>query len=96
MEITDVRIRSVASPGRIKAFASVTFDDMFAVHGLRVIEGNNGLFVAMPSKKMPSGDYADVFHPINPEGRQLITDAVMAEFAAATADGAEQKAEEGA
>lgn len=88
MQITDVWIRPVASPGRVRAFASVTFDDMFAVHGLRVIEGNNGLFVAMPSRKTPSGDYQDVFHPINQESRQQLSDAVMAKLAAVSASSA--------
>lgn len=96
MEITGVRIRTVASTGRVKAFGSVVFDDMFAVHGLRVIEGDKGLFVAMPSRKTPSGDYQDVFHPINPEGRQRLSEAVLAKFAAVTAGGAGREAEEGA
>lgn len=96
MQITGVRVRTVLGEGRMRAFATVTFDDMFAVHGLRIVEGSGGLFVAMPSRKTPSGDYQDVFHPINQEGRRRLSEAVLAEFEAVTAGGAGREAEEGA
>ena len=94
MQITDVRVSPRYGEGRVKAMASVVFDDMFAVHGLRVIEGTNGLFVAMPSRRTPSGDYQDVFHPIHPEGRQQMTDAVMTKLATVTAGSADQAEEQ--
>ncbi len=80
MEVTDVRVRRVAAEGRMRAFASVTLDDQFVVHDLRVVDGNNGLFVAMPSKKLPSGDYRDVAHPITSAMRQLMQERVLAAY----------------
>lgn len=77
MRVTEVRIRKVNSTGRMKAIASITIDDQFVVHDLRIIEGNNGLFVAMPSRKTPSGEFKDIAHPINVEMRQHIHDSVM-------------------
>jgi len=64
----------------MRAFASVTLDDQFVVHDLRVVDGNNGLFVAMPSKKLPSGDYRDVAHPITSAMRQLMQERVLAAY----------------
>lgn len=80
MQITDVRLRKVTSEGRMKAIASVTFDAEFVVHDIRVIDGNNGMFVAMPSKKTPDGEFRDIAHPIASETRQKIQDAVLAEY----------------
>jgi len=80
VEVTDVRVRRVAAEGRMRAFASVTLDDQFVVHDLRVVDGNNGLFVAMPSKKLPSGDYRDVAHPITSAMRQLMQERVLAAY----------------
>ena len=65
MEITDIRIKKVASEGKMKAVASVTFDNAFAVHDVKVIEGPEKLFVAMPSRRTPDGEYRDIAHPIN-------------------------------
>ena len=65
MEVTDVRLRRVNTDGRMRAIASITFDNEFVVHDIRVIEGNNGLFVAMPSKRTPDGEFRDIAHPIN-------------------------------
>ena len=65
MEVTDVRLRKVETNGRMMAIASVTFNDEFVVHDIRVIDGNEGLFVAMPSKRTPDGEFRDVAHPIN-------------------------------
>jgi len=64
----------------MKAIASVTFDDAFVVREIRVIEGQNGLFVAMPSRKTPSGEFRDIAHPINSEARQIIQDAILEEY----------------
>ena len=80
MEITEVRLRKVNSDGKLRAVASVTIDKEFVVHDIKVIEGQNGLFIAMPSKKIQNGEFRDVVHPINPEGRQKIQDAILAEY----------------
>ena len=65
MEVTDVRLRRVNTDGRMRAIASITLDNEFVVHDIRVIDGNNGLFVAMPSKRTPDGEFRDIAHPIN-------------------------------
>lgn len=80
MEVTDVRLRRVSTDGRMRAIASITFDNEFVVHDVRVIEGNNGLFVAMPSKRTPDGEFRDIAHPINSETRAKVQDAVLAEY----------------
>ncbi len=78
MKITDVRLRKVNNQDtRMKALVSVTFDETFVVHDLRVIDGNNGLFVAMPSKRTPDGEFRDIAHPINTEMRQHVQEEVM-------------------
>ena len=78
MKITDVRLRKVNNQDtRMKALVSVTFDEAFVVHDLRVIDGNNGLFVAMPSKRTPDGEFRDIAHPINTEMRQHVQEEVM-------------------
>ncbi len=77
MEITDVRLRKVETDGRMRAIASITIDDEFVVHDIRVIDGNEGLFVAMPSKRTPDGEFRDVAHPINVNARTKIQDAVL-------------------
>ena len=76
MQITDVRLRKVNSENRMKAVASVTFDNEFAVHDIKVIESQNGLFIAMPSRKTPNGEFKDIAHPINAETRKLFEDAI--------------------
>lgn len=77
MKVTDVRLRKIQTDGRMKALVSITLDDVFVIHDLRVIEGNSGLFVAMPSKRTPDGEFRDIAHPINSEMRQEIQEAVM-------------------
>lgn len=77
MEITDVRLRPVQSEGRMKAIASITIDNEFVVHDIRVIDGNNGLFVAMPSKRTPDGEFRDIAHPISSSTREKIQNAVL-------------------
>ena len=78
MKITDVRLRKVNNQDtRMKALVSVAFDEAFVVHDLRVIDGNNGLFVAMPSKRTPDGEFRDIAHPINTEMRQHVQEEVM-------------------
>ena len=80
MDITDVMVRKVTEEGKMKAIVSVTFDDEFVVHDIKVIDGQNGLFIAMPSRKMADGEYRDIAHPINATTRQKIQEAVFAEY----------------
>ncbi|NLY54444.1 MAG: septation regulator SpoVG [Firmicutes bacterium] len=77
MEITDVRVRKINTEGRMKAIVSITLDDEFVIHDVRVVEGNNGLFVAMPSRKTPDGEFRDIAHPINSETRERMQKAVL-------------------
>ncbi|MCK4513400.1 septation regulator SpoVG [bacterium] len=79
MEITEVRL-TLRGEERLKAFVSITFDDAFVVRGLKVIDGNTGLFVAMPSRRRKDGEFRDIAHPINNATRQMIEDAVMGEY----------------
>ncbi len=81
MNITDIRIRKINVPGKMKAIVSVTFDDMFVVHDMKIIEGAGGLFIAMPSRKTPSGEYKDIAHPINSTTRELIQNIILQEYA---------------
>ncbi|WP_054861444.1 septation regulator SpoVG [Gracilibacillus sp. JCM 18860] len=80
MEVTDVRLRRVNTDGRMRAIASITLDHEFVVHDIRVIDGNNGMFVAMPSKRTPDGEFRDIAHPINSTTRSKIQDAVLEEY----------------
>jgi stage V sporulation protein G len=84
MQITDVRLRRVTAEGRMKAIASITIDNEFVVHDIRVIEGNNGLFVAMPSKRTPDGEFRDIAHPISATTREKLQLAVLAAYEQST------------
>ena len=77
MQITDVRIRKITEEGKMKAIVSITFDNEFVVHDIKVIEGKSGLFIAMPSRKTPSGEFKDITHPINTDTRQKIQDSIL-------------------
>lgn len=77
MTITDVRIRKIAAEGKMKAIVSVTFDNGFVVHDIKVIEGQNGLFIAMPSRKTPDGEFKDIAHPINTDTREKIQTSIL-------------------
>ena len=77
MTITDVRIRKIATEGKMKAIVSVTFDNEFVVHDIKVIEGQNGLFIAMPSRKTPEGEFKDIAHPINTDTREKIQNSIL-------------------
>jgi len=77
MNITEVRVRRVASSGKLKAFASITIDNVFVVHDLKIIEGQKGLFVAMPSRKTGNGEFKDIAHPIATEARAMIQGKVV-------------------
>ncbi|RBP40618.1 septation regulator SpoVG [Garciella nitratireducens] len=80
MKITDVRIRKINTDGKMKAIVSVTFDEQFVVHDIKIIEGQHGLFIAMPSRKTPEGEFKDIAHPINSETRNMIQDAILKEY----------------
>ena len=77
MQITDVRIRKITTDGKMKAIVSVTFDNEFVVHDIKVIEGQNGLFIAMPSRKTPDGEFKDIAHPINTDTREKILGSIL-------------------
>lgn len=80
MEITDIKIRKINSEGKMKAVVSVTFDDVFAVHDIKIIESADKLFIAMPSRKTPNGEYRDIAHPINTEMRELLHDKILCRY----------------
>jgi stage V sporulation protein G len=84
MKITDIRIRMVEKEGRMKAVASVVFDDEFVVHDIKIVEGERGLFIAMPSRKTNSGDFRDIAHPVSSEARERIQSAVLEKYELAT------------
>jgi stage V sporulation protein G len=80
MDITEVRVFPVTNEERLKAYATITIDNSFLIRDLRVINGNTGLFVAMPSRKMKDGTFKDIAHPLNSETRQMIESRVLAEY----------------
>ena len=80
MKITDIRVRKVTKQGKMRAVVSVTFDNEFVVHDIKVIEGERGLFIAMPSKKSADGEYRDIAHPINSDTRKTLQDAILEAF----------------
>lgn len=80
MNITDVRIRKVNTEGKMKAVVSVTFDNEFVVHDIKVIEGQEGLFIAMPSRKTPDGEFKDIAHPINSAARARIQETILKHY----------------
>lgn len=77
MNITDVRVRKIAKEGKMKAIVSITIDDEFVIHDIKVIEGEKGLFIAMPSKKATDGEYRDIAHPINSSTRENIQSIIL-------------------
>lgn len=77
MNVTDVRVRKINIEGKMKAIVSITIDDAFVIHDVKVVEGQNGLFVAMPSRKTPEGEFRDIAHPITPGAREVIQSAVL-------------------
>ncbi len=77
MQITDVRVRKMAREGKMRAIVSITIDDEFVVHDIKVIEGDKGLFIAMPSKKATDGEYRDIAHPINSSTRERIQSMIL-------------------
>ena len=90
MNITDVRVRKVAKEGKMKAVVSITIDEEFVVHDIKVIEGEKGLFIAMPSRKASDGEYRDIAHPINSGTRDVIQSIILDKYEAALIEGEEE------
>ena len=80
MEITDIRIKRVSTGGKLRAYVTVTFDDCFVVHNLKIISGKAGTFIAMPSRKTKTGEYKDIAHPINSKFRHQIQSEIISEY----------------
>ena len=80
MEITDIRVRKVTGEGKLKAYVTITFDECFVVHNVKIIEGKTGVFIAMPSRKTRVGEYKDVAHPINPEFRAEMQQKILDKY----------------
>ena len=80
MQITDIRVRKINSEGTMKAVASITIDEVFVIHDIKIIEGPNGLFIAMPSRKTPNGEFKDIAHPLNSETREMIQKAIFEKY----------------
>ena len=80
MNITDVRVRKITAEGKMKAIVSITLDDEFVIHDIKVIEGEKGLFIAMPSKKTADGEYRDIAHPINSDTREQIQSTILKRY----------------
>ena len=90
MNITDVRVRKVAKQGKMRAIVSITLDNEFVVHDIKVIEGDKGLFIAMPSRKSTDGEYRDIAHPINSDTRSRVQDIILKKYAETEAEAAEE------
>lgn len=95
MNITDVRVRKILTEGKMKAIVSVTLDDAFVIHDVKVVDGQNGLFVAMPSRKTPTGEFRDIAHPISQEARDLLQARVLEKYEEALVTGEDMSAEDG-
>lgn len=80
MKVTEVRIRKVEDEGKLKAYVTVTFDECFVVHNIKIIEGKSGPFIAMPSRKTATGEYKDIAHPVSPEFRVELQEKILAEY----------------
>ena len=95
MKVTSVNVKKIEKEeSRMKGIASILLDDLIAIHDIRIIQGDNGLFVAMPSRKTPTGGYRHIAHPITPEGRKMIEDAILGEYENAEVATEETKEEE--
>lgn len=87
MQITDVRVRKIEKEGKMKAIVSITLDNEFVIHDIKVIEGEKGLFIAMPSRKASDGEYRDIAHPINSETRDMIQRMILEKYETAILEG---------
>ena len=91
MQITDVRVRKVTKEGKMKAIVSITLDNEFVVHDIKVIEGEKGLFIAMPSRKAADGEYRDIAHPINSDTRERIQSIILQKYEIAALESEEEE-----
>lgn len=91
MNITDVRVRKVSKEGKMKAIVSITIDEVFVVHDIKVIEGDKGLFIAMPSRKTADGEYKDIAHPINSDTRVRIQQIILDSYEMAQRNGTDEE-----
>ena len=80
MEITDIRVRRMSSDSKMKAVVSVTFDDALVIHDIKVIEGQDKMFIAMPSRRTPEGEFKDIAHPINAQMRDLLQKSIISKY----------------
>lgn len=94
MQITDIRVRKLTKEGKIKAVVSVTFDDVFVVHDIKVIDGDKGLFIAMPSRRAGDGEYRDIAHPINSDMRDRLQSEILAKYEEAVKESRENETAE--
>lgn len=94
MQITDVRVRRVAKEGKMKAVVSITLEDEFVIHDIKVIEGEKGLFIAMPSRRASDGEYRDIAHPINSETREVMQKIILEKYERALREMEEQAPED--
>jgi stage V sporulation protein G len=94
MKATDIRVRKVSGEGKLKAYVTVTFDNCFVVHNIKVIEGKEALFIAMPSRKTKDGEYRDMCHPINPEFRAELQNAILHVYDTAEMDSGPSRGED--
>lgn len=86
MQITDVRVRKLTKEGKMRAVVSITLDNEFVVHDIKVIEGEKGLFIAMPSKKATDGEYRDIAHPINSSTRDMLQQIILEKYEQSVAE----------
>lgn len=94
MQITDIRVRRLTKEGKMKAVVSVTFDDVFVVHDIKVIDGDKGLFIAMPSRRAGDGEYRDIAHPINSDMRDRLQSEILAKYEEAVKESRENETAE--
>lgn len=94
MRITDIRVRKLTKEGKMKAVVSVTFDDVFVVHDIKVIDGDKGLFIAMPSRRAGDGEYRDIAHPINSDMRDRLQSEILAKYEEAVKESRENETAE--
>ena len=91
MQITDVRVRKIEKEGKMKAIVSITIDNEFVVHDIKVIEGEKGLFIAMPSRKAADGEYRDIAHPINSGTRDMIQSVILNKYESAALESQQEE-----
>ena len=93
MQVTDVRVRKIEKEGKMKAIVSITLDNEFVIHDIKVIEGEKGLFIAMPSRKAADGEYRDIAHPINSETRDMTQNVILHKYEMTTLEAAQEETE---